>query len=330
MGTIASYPSSHPIIISILDELQRFESVGEFMLTEVGHGLDARNIETTATLDKDGSFVLHTPTPSAAKIMPPTTPHARMPRLAVVFAQLVVDGEGRGIRPFVVRINTADAMAPGIVSRILPLRPGAKAVDHAVTTFQHVRLESWALLGGLESSSNSRKDFFRHIHRVTVGTLSLSMVHIPILRLSAYILGRYSQRRKVAGAQPLERIPIISFSTQYTPILIALTSASVLEAFAGELCQTFAAKEPRVRSGLACVFKQVASKVGEAQTSEMIDRCGWQGLYSHNQIIELALSIRGNSIAEGDRLVLCIRQCFLYLHSPFLFSLFPFFQDLSE
>lgn len=309
MGTIASYPNNHPALLSILHELQTFESVGEFMLTEVGHGLDARNIETTATLNGDGTFDLHTPNSSAAKIMPPTTPHAKIPRLAVVFAQLIVEGERRGIRPFVVRINTAISMVPGIVSRMLPLRPGPKAVDHAVTTFDHVQLESWTLLGGLEGSEDTRKDFFRHIHRVTVGTLSLSMSHIPILRLSAYILGRYSQRRKVAGVKPTDRVPIISFSTQYTPVITALTFASVLEAFSMELSQVFAAtKEPRIRSGLACVFKQTASSAGETLTNEMIDRCGWQGLYSHNQIIELALCVRGNSIAEGDRLVLCIRK----------------------
>lgn len=38
-----------------------------FMLTELGHGLDARAIETTATLLPEGGFCLHTPTPSAAK-----------------------------------------------------------------------------------------------------------------------------------------------------------------------------------------------------------------------------------------------------------------------
>ena len=37
------------------------------MLTELGHGLDAANIETTATLREDGSFDLHTPNPNAAK-----------------------------------------------------------------------------------------------------------------------------------------------------------------------------------------------------------------------------------------------------------------------
>lgn len=37
------------------------------MLTELGHGLDAVNLETRATLLPDGSFDLNTPTASAAK-----------------------------------------------------------------------------------------------------------------------------------------------------------------------------------------------------------------------------------------------------------------------
>lgn len=37
------------------------------MLTELDHGLDAKNLETTATLQPDGGFVLNTPRPEAAK-----------------------------------------------------------------------------------------------------------------------------------------------------------------------------------------------------------------------------------------------------------------------
>lgn len=39
----------------------------QYMLTEVGHGLDARNLETTATLLPNGDFDLHTPNSNAAK-----------------------------------------------------------------------------------------------------------------------------------------------------------------------------------------------------------------------------------------------------------------------
>ncbi|KAJ3544707.1 hypothetical protein NM208_g2916 [Fusarium decemcellulare] len=248
------------------------------------HSDYTRNIKTTATLNQDSSLDLHTPVSHAAKVIPPTTPYARMARLAVVFAQLIVKGEQRSVQPFIARINTANStMVPGVV-----LSPG----------------HSW---GGLIGSEDPRKDIFGHIQRVTVGTLSLSLTHIPLLRLMAYIAGKYSQRRTVASANPAQRVPIISFSTQYSPILTALTFASVLEAFGQQIYQSFAKQNPRVKSGLAYVFKQTAFSAGETLYNEMIERCGWQGLYGHNQMIEMAMCIRGNSVAEGDKLVLCIR-----------------------
>lgn len=39
----------------------------QFLLTEVGHGLDAKNLETRATKLADGGFDLHSPTPRASK-----------------------------------------------------------------------------------------------------------------------------------------------------------------------------------------------------------------------------------------------------------------------
>ena len=48
-----------PLIISLFS--------GQFMLTELGHGLDIANMETKATRLPSGEFLLHSPTPSAAK-----------------------------------------------------------------------------------------------------------------------------------------------------------------------------------------------------------------------------------------------------------------------
>lgn len=63
------------------------------MPTDVGHGLDTRNIESTATLSPDRTlFDLHLPSAAAAGSMPPATPLEGVPQVAVVFARSVVDG----------------------------------------------------------------------------------------------------------------------------------------------------------------------------------------------------------------------------------------------
>lgn len=81
IGTISRFAASRPDLIPLLEDLLEFNICGEFMLTEIGHGLDARNIETTATLQPDGSFDLHSPNEAAWKAMPPTTPLCGMPRV---------------------------------------------------------------------------------------------------------------------------------------------------------------------------------------------------------------------------------------------------------
>jgi acyl-CoA oxidase len=62
MGTVTTFAKEQPSLVGLLKKLEKFELCGKYMLTEIGHGLDARSIETTATLSDDGqSFDLHTP-----------------------------------------------------------------------------------------------------------------------------------------------------------------------------------------------------------------------------------------------------------------------------
>lgn len=87
-GTIARYVKHQPYLEEILQKVLSFEyssvlSVilfiyfqllkphlltisGQFCLTEVGHGLNALHLETTATF-ANGEFVLNTPSEGAAK-----------------------------------------------------------------------------------------------------------------------------------------------------------------------------------------------------------------------------------------------------------------------
>ena len=57
IGTLSNFIKDRPDLADLLEALLNFDICGEFMLTEVGHGLDVRNLETTATLQPDGFFV---------------------------------------------------------------------------------------------------------------------------------------------------------------------------------------------------------------------------------------------------------------------------------
>ena len=51
------------------------------------------------------------------RYMPPTGPFGSLPRVAVVFARLVVQGEDRGVRPFLVALGDGHQMCKGVTSR---------------------------------------------------------------------------------------------------------------------------------------------------------------------------------------------------------------------
>ncbi len=68
IGTLSRHLKSRPDLKPLVDQLLRFETIGIYLLTERGHGLDAFNIETTATKTPHG-FILNTPREEAAKLV---------------------------------------------------------------------------------------------------------------------------------------------------------------------------------------------------------------------------------------------------------------------
>ncbi|KUJ13020.1 putative acyl-CoA oxidase [Mollisia scopiformis] len=331
-GTIAPYAAKLPHLQTLLKSILNFDVSAQYLLTEVGHGLDAPNLETTATLLTDGGFELHTPHDGAVKIMPPTSPRG-IPCVGVVMARLLVNGQDRGIRPFIVNINNGKHMYKGITSRNLPTRTGSKPLHHSLTTFTHLNLPPTSLLGAL---STPEPHFQATIWRVGVGSLALSLTYIPILKVSLYIVSQYSLRRLIQQ----NRLPIITFSTQHRPLLFALSRITVWESYAGAALRLYldANLSDKVRAGIAAAFKACLTRGVQGSLYWLAERCGAQGLFVHNQIVELQLAARGVSIAEGDVLALCIRlatelligryalpaptnpSCFLALHEAGLFQ----------
>lgn len=247
--------------------------------------------------------------------MPPTTPIKGFPRVGVVIARLIVAGEDRGLRPFIVWLNDGYQMNDGITSQKLPNRTGSRPIDHSVTTFHHVQLPSSALLGSPEKPKNMRDHFLSVIWRVAVGTLGLSSVMVPVLKRSVYVAGKYSMRRHVQGNDG-KPTPIISFRTQQRPILHTLAQIAVFEPYSHECFKRFMEPDIKqtVRHGVAATMKAVLNSATQSSLYSLAERCGAQGLFEYNHIIQGQLETRGISIAEGDILALCIS---MNLSSPF-------------
>ncbi|KAJ7261065.1 hypothetical protein C8J57DRAFT_1072126 [Mycena rebaudengoi] len=310
-GTLVKYLKDSPSLNALMNDILAFDVLSHFCLTEVGHGLDAINIETTATLLPDGSFELHTPHMGAAKIMPPTSP-CGIPAVGIVFAKLIVKGDDYGIRPFILSLNDGNVMMPGISAKLLPPREGSPPLNHSITVFNRVKLPPSALLGPLgvllEDRMALRAHHMNTIWRTAVGALALGGSCISALDRSAFIAGRYSQRRTV-GLPDQSRVAILSFRTQHAPILTTLAQAFVAKELFKVAVRQFSdtSTDIRVRQAWACIVKATLVDHTKIATLVLSERCGAQGLFAYNQICSLHASLLGLSTAEGDTLGLCIR-----------------------
>ncbi|KAH9921831.1 hypothetical protein B0H21DRAFT_177663 [Amylocystis lapponica] len=308
LGFLAPLVPQRPDLLPIVQRGLKGELFGNFLISEIGHGLDILNLETTATKVADG-FILNTPHSGATKFMPPTTPIPGYPKMAIVMAKLIVDGDDRGAHPFLVSTSDEFGMCKGVISTRLPPRSGSSPLDYATTFFDHVHLPPNAFLGKSHSAPQDKHaQLNRYIWRIGIGAIALPLTAVTAAKIGASIGIDYSFRRYVQGKGP-EKVPIISFRTQQLPVLYATAIARVLEAWRPKALEQFMAPDvsSSVRSGVAVVFKATVCRLVVAYFREVGERLGAQGTFGHNLLSQMEMDTRGISIAEGDVLVLSIR-----------------------
>lgn len=174
---------------------------------------------------------------------------------------------------------------PARCRRLSPLS-APTPVNHAITHFNHVRLPPTALLTTPHRAEDHRAEFFQNIWRVIVGTMSLASFQATGLRVISCIAGRYSLRRKVTDASTKLPRPIISFSTQYIPVMTAVANAFVSAAFMRSIHVAFTDSKqgPGMKHFIAAVSKVTMFERASKDAASLGDRCGAQGMLQANQI----------------------------------------------
>jgi len=159
-------------------------------------------------------------------------------------------------------------------------------MEHCLTYFNDMVLSSSALMDNTEKPQNRREDFFRLLSRVASGTLSMGAFAISALKIGCGVSTKYSSRRMVMDALTQFPRPIISFSTQYEPLLTALANIYVMGPLFKKCTAYFVDQrlDVNLRHCIACIGKVIL--VGHCQDSllTLTERCGAQGLFEVNQI----------------------------------------------
>ena len=293
------------------------ELPGCFAMTEMGHGSNVADIETTATYDPaSGEFEIHTPSDSAQKnYIGNAAVHGR---LAVVFAQLVVGGEVQGVHALLAPIRNANgATMPGVRIEDCGQKLGLNGVDNGRIWFDHVRVPRENLLNRyadvtpegeyvspIESPS---KRFFTTIGALVAGRVSVALGALSAMKSGLAIAIRYGDRRRQFGAAGADEIRLLDYRTHQRKLLPRLASAYALDFALKYLVDRFVNRteeDQRDIETLAAGLKAYATWANIESLQVCREACGGQGYMSENRFDDLKADTDIFCTFEGDNTVL--------------------------
>ncbi len=301
-----------------LTPFTRLRRCGTVLITELGYGNNAAELETTAVHQPGtDTFVLHTPSAGAQKFMPNTGP-AGGSKSGLVAARLIVRGQDCGVFLFLVPLRDERGPLPGIRIRPLSQTPGS-AVDHAITSFDQVVLDRSALLAGDHADltaegafrsaiGSRRRRFLRSIQRVTTGKLCLAAAALGGARAGLTVAVRYAHRRHTFAPASRTGVPVFAYRCHQTRLLGAAARAYAATFLLREVTRRAGTGREDPASAEAEVLVAAAKGWITWQARDIVlecrERCGAQGLLSANRIVDLITPIESTITAEGDNLVI--------------------------
>jgi acyl-CoA oxidase len=311
-----------------LPAIASFELPGCFAMTEAGHGSNVQQVETTATYDPQaGEFVVHTPTPSAAKEYIGNA--ARDGRLAVVFAQLIVGGEGSGVHAVLVPIRGEDGtVSAGVTIEDDGEKLGLNGVDNGRISFEAVRVPRDALLdryaevtddGEYRSSiESSNRRFFTMLGTLIQGRISVGGAALSATKSALAIAVRHALRRRQFGPpDSTEEALLLDYRAHQRRLLPALARTYALhfaqQEVVGELDRIFGGgvedteeseRDRRRLETRAAGLKALATWHATETIQTARECCGGAGYMAANRLGELKADTDVFTTFEGDNTIL--------------------------
>lgn len=312
MGSIIMHGQGRRELQPLLEELERLDTIGVFLATELGYGNNVASLETRATYDRSAKhFVLCSPSARSMKFMP-NTAHP-VPKLGVVMARLFSQEKDCGVFPFVVRIrDDAGQPCPGVHILPLPEKPGYP-LDNAMTRFDRVLIPKAHLLTGPDSTldedgtfasrvPNRHRRFLNAMDRVQTGRVCFTSGAVAVLRAATWIAIRYTSQR-LTFAPKKRGATLLSHRNVQRDVIGSLAACYALTFAVRQTQAQFASRtlDSEAESFLrVAIIKAVASEESAQFLWRLRERCGAAGLFGENRISEYLAQIQGVITAEGD------------------------------
>ncbi|HET7069737.1 MAG TPA: acyl-CoA dehydrogenase family protein [Nocardioides sp.] len=306
-----------------LEDLVAGRLLGCFAMTESGHGSNVQALGTTAAYDPQADeFVITTPDdPSRKDYIGNAAQHADV---AVVFAQLEVDGKGHGVHAFVVPLRRDGEVLAGIRVEDDGLKMGLNGVDNGRLWFDGVRIPRNNLLnrfadvtddGRYESPiANPDKRFFTMLGTLVQGRVSVGGAGINAAKVALTLAVRYGVRRRQFNATSQDEEELLLDYGLHQRRLFPLLAENYALHFAQE---TVAAQLHDVLSGItddehtrrelesrAAGTKALGTWHATRVIQECREACGGAGYLAVNRFAALKADTDVFTTFEGDNHVL--------------------------
>ncbi|MGP3775735.1 acyl-CoA dehydrogenase family protein [Streptomyces sp. SDT5-1] len=312
-----------------LPDLITGKLMGCFAMTETGHGSNVQALGTVATYDTGTQeFVITTHGDAARKDYIGNA--ARHAELAVVFAQLEVDGEREGVHAFVVPIRVDGAPAPGVRIEDAGRKMGLNGVDNGRLWFDGVRVPREALLNrfadvtpeGVYQSpiENPGRRFFTMLGTLVQGRVSVGGGAINAAKVALAVATKYAVRRRQfeaasdAGGEQL----LLDYGMHQRRLLPLLARTYALhfaqDVVRGQLHEVFSGNRPGGRGDDEQARRELESRAAGTKAlgtwhatrtiQECREACGGAGYLSVNRFAALKADSDVFTTFEGDNHVL--------------------------
>ncbi|MFJ8449285.1 acyl-CoA dehydrogenase [[Kitasatospora] papulosa] len=306
-----------------LPDLITGKLMGCFAMTETGHGSNVQALGTLATYDAaTQEFVITTDGDQARKDYIGNA--ARHGELAVVFAQLEVDGTSKGVHAFVVPIRAGGEVAPGVRIEDDGRKMGLNGVDNGRIRFDGVRVPRGALLnrfadvtpdGVYESPiENPDRRFFTMLGTLVQGRVSVGGAGVNAAKVALTIATKYAvRRRQFDAASDTEEQLLLDYGLHQRRLLPLIARTYALH-FAQDVVRTHLhevfsgikddAYERRQLESRAAGTKALGTWHATRVVQECREACGGAGYLAVNRFAALKSDSDIFTTFEGDNHVL--------------------------
>ncbi|MFQ5527885.1 MAG: acyl-CoA dehydrogenase [Thermoanaerobaculia bacterium] len=301
-----------------LKAIGSMELPGCFAMSETGHGSNVQELATVARFDAEtDEFVISTPGPANRKDWIGNA--AVDGRLATVFAQLEIAGDGFGVHAFLVPIRDRNgAPRDGVRIEDCGLKEGLNGVDNGRISFEDVRVPRGNLLDrfasvdreGKYSSeiASPSKRFFTMLGTLVGGRISVAAASVSSAKTALAIAVRYANRRRQFGAPGRPETLLLDYKAHQRKLLPRVAGAYAIDFAHKRLVREFLERREDTRKveTFAAGLKAYASAFNVETLQVCRESCGGQGFLAENRICRLRDDTDVFTTFEGDNTVLML------------------------